>query len=94
MATKAELAAELALLRQQLAERDTAPVPEPEPEPDDPTTAPDLAKTLADHGLDISDPAELLKQLTKELEGLAQDKPLLTAATAFGLGFALGRMSK
>lgn len=99
MVTKAELEVELLQLRQQSAERDAGRVTVPEPTPD-PAPEPDLdpsgdwAKILGDLGLENMDPAGLLDQLTKELGDVPRNKPLLSAAAAFGLGFVLGRMSK
>ena len=96
MTTKADLNAEFVHLRQKQARTDSPPAPEAESgdTPPAPDNAPDWAELLGQHGLDIDDPAGLIKQLTKELDTLARDKPLLTASAAFGLGFVLGRMSK
>lgn len=105
MATKAELAAELAYLKQQMAERDantktdpapvTAPESGPEAEPEMQANAPsDWTALLTEKGLWSDDTAKLLDQLTKEFEDLSHEKPVLTVAAAFGLGFILGRMSK
>ena len=99
MATKAELATELAYLKKQMTERDASTRADPETETEtDPETqenAPgDWTALLKEKGLWSDDTAELLEKLTGEFEDLSHDKPLLTAAAAFGLGFVLGRMSK
>lgn len=62
----------------------------------DPASEPpiDWARLLAAHGLDSDESASLLEHLTRELGDLPHNKPLFTAAAAFGLGFVLGRMSK
>lgn len=103
MPTKAELSQELDRLRQISADRDKAspampandpaagPAADPAP---DAAPAIDWAGLLGGKGLDGTDTAELLEKLTSELGDLPQNKPLLTAAAAFGLGFVLGRMSK
>ena len=96
MATKAQLEAELAALKAQLA--DAAAKPEPEPEPEAEPTQSDeqnaFAALLRDHGVDTKDIEALWAQFSTELSDMPEQKPLLTAVAAFGLGFALGRMSK
>lgn len=103
MATKAELTAELADLRAQMAARDKtgaddtgqpAPGATPDAGPDEAPSTGDWADMLKSQGLDPTDAQALLAQLSDELGELPQNKPLLTAIAAFGLGFALGRMSK
>lgn len=95
MATKAELSAELARLRQMHAEHTATQAPKSaQAAPQEPASNPDWAGLLAEHGLDMDDPARLLQRLSKELGALKPDKTLLSVAAAFGLGFALGRMSK
>ena len=99
MATKAELAAELDVLRAKLAARDAPdapdtdqPAPEKTSDPD-PQTG-DWAEMLWAQGLDPTDTQALLSQLSDELGTLPSNKPLITAIAAFGVGFVLGRMSK
>ncbi len=98
MATKAEMAAELALLRQKCAEQHPKPSSQKSKTGSDSGHEPDLSDDLdgwlASHGIKTDDTARLLKRLTKELDGVAHDKPLMTAGVAFAMGFALGRMSK
>ncbi len=103
MATKAELQAELTELRRQLRDRpEAAPetaapdTAESSPEPEAPHRSMQTAfeQLLKDHGLSSDDMRGLMDQLNEELGHLPQDKPLLTALGAFGLGFVLGRLSK
>jgi hypothetical protein len=86
-----DLADELAQLRQSIAARNVTVKPTGNPKTTPPTDWDDL---LAAHGLSGEDTSKLLEQLTKELGDLPHNKPMLTAAAAFGLGFVLGRMSK
>ncbi|MFA3915581.1 hypothetical protein [Ruegeria hyattellae] len=90
MATKAELEAELAALRAQLADKPATA--EPGPEVDDDRSSFD--RMLADHGIDSSELDALWAQFSKELGDFPVQKPLLTTIAAFGLGFALGRVTK
>ncbi|WP_164659043.1 hypothetical protein [Tropicibacter sp. Alg240-R139] len=92
MATKAQLEAELATLKSQLAA--SKPEPVPEPEPDDTEEHSTFSALLKEHGVDTRDIDALWAQFSTELSDLPEKKPLLTAVAAFGLGFALGRMSK
>ncbi len=96
MATKAELEAELADLRKKLADTkaDAKADDAPEPDEDPPASTGGLAGILAEHDVKTEDLEDLWNQLVKELDGLPQRKPLLTAAAAFALGFILGRASK
>ncbi len=97
MATVSELTAELLLLKQEKESRQ-APLTAPcatAKEPDaTPSDCNEWDALLSELGLDNTDPAALLESLTKELDTLARDKPLLTTGAALGLGFVLGRMSK
>ncbi len=81
MATKAELEAELAQLKAQLAannEADAAPQAEnTEDEADAPTP------------FEISE--DTVKDLAKELESFATEKPMLTLLAAFLVGYVVGR---
>ena len=90
MATKAELEAELALLRQQITDRDRE---DAEKTMKDEESSP-LGSYLSEHGLDQKDIAAFWDQLSKELGNLPQNKPILTALGAFGLGLLLGRLSR
>ncbi len=105
MATKAELAAELANLKAEMERRDAIPdtIPDedtrpsqsdPQPDPDQERQTGAWNRMLASHGLDPDDTRALLGQLSEELGDLPANKPLITAIAAFGLGFVLGRMSK
>ncbi|SPJ28868.1 hypothetical protein [Falsiruegeria mediterranea] len=98
MATKAQLEAELAELKSQLAASDAKPAPKPAPEPESEPEHGDeqsaFAALLKEHGVDTQDIDALWAQFSSELSDLPEKKPLLTAVAAFGLGFALGRMSK
>ncbi|MBO9449753.1 hypothetical protein J7426_05765 [Tropicibacter sp. R16_0] len=96
MATKAQLEAELAALKSQLAASNAKPAPEPEPDPEPEQNDEQSAFTalLKEHGVDTHDIDALWAQFSSELSDLPEKKPLLTAVAAFGLGFALGRMSK
>lgn len=103
MATKAQLMAELDLLKQQMASRDDISASQSkagaktvdeagETEETDPKSY--LGKLLEAQGIDKDEIDELWSQLTTELGDLTREKPILTAAAAFGVGFVLGRMSK
>ena len=90
MATKAELEAELAELRRQIAERDhvaeerQAGVAQPE----------DSAEPADDTELNGEDWDALFKEIVTELESLPQKKPLLVAAGIFAFGWLIGRSSR
>lgn len=103
MATKAQLLAELDLLKQQMASRDDISESQSDArnktaeqaadsEDSDPKSY--LSKLLEEQGIDKDEIDALWSQLTGELGDLAREKPLLTTAAAFGVGFVLGRMSK
>ncbi|MFD3191442.1 hypothetical protein ACFMPD_14350 [Sedimentitalea sp. HM32M-2] len=99
MATKAELEAELADLRAEL-ERSRERLEETAADAAAAATsvvqeAPAaLVDLLRAQGVGADEIAALWQRLSDELGGLPQNKPLLTAIGAFGLGFLLGRMSK
>ena len=83
MATKAELEAELADLKAQLARNaKVAETPASEAEAEE-----EQAEQPAP--LEISD--TLIKDLVKEVETLATDKPLITLVAAFVVGYIVGR---
>lgn len=95
MATKAQLEAELAELKAKAAEETPTPPEQPNQDPDEPDEARSaLDEMLSAHGLDAKEIEALWTQFSTELGDLPQQKPLLTAIAAFGLGFVLGRMSK
>ncbi|MBK0326627.1 hypothetical protein I5535_04900 [Rhodobacteraceae bacterium F11138] len=89
MATKAELEAELADLRKQLAER--AAEASQNVQSEAPAALSDM---LAAHGLSPEDITRAWDQLSREIGSLPQNRPLMTAVAAFGIGFVLGRMSR
>ena len=90
MATKAELEAELAALRAELAQKDAPAndVGPPEEEADS------WRGILKDHGFDPDDLGGAAQELMNELKTLQQDKPMLVLAAAFVLGVLLGRSSR
>ncbi|MBV1926502.1 MAG: hypothetical protein KUG62_05045 [Rhodobacteraceae bacterium] len=103
MATKAQLLAELDLLKQQMASRDDISESQSDArnktaeqaadsEDSDPKSY--LSKLLEEQGIDKDEIDALWSQLTGELGDLTREKPLLTTAAAFGVGFVLGRISK
>lgn len=94
MATKAELEAELAALKAQLAATPAAAEPTGEAEPVPGEMRSSFDKMLAGHGIDSSELDALWAQFSKELGDFPTQKPLLTTIAAFGLGFALGRITK
>lgn len=100
MATKAELEEELTQLRKQMAEHDETTASDAASKPDDEADSVQtvFSDLLAGHGVEATEISALWTQFTgelsSELDGLPEKKPLLTAALAFGLGFVLGRISK
>lgn len=90
MATKAELEQEVAELRSKLADQESTQTAN---EADEETPGA-FAEILNDHGVDADQIEALWAQFSKELGDIPQDKPLLTAIAAFGIGFALGRLTK
>ena len=90
MATKAELEAELAVLRRQIAERDRAT----EDRPADAAPPRDPADAADDTELGSEDWDALFKEIVKELESLPQKRPLLVAAGIFAFGWLIGRSSR
>ena len=90
MTSRSEFAAELAGLRQQLGER---PAPAPRSAPKAPEAAFSLDALLGEKGLNIRSAEELWDRLNAELDGVPQDKPLLTALAALGIGYLLGRVT-
>lgn len=89
MATKAQLEAELAELRQQLAQQARRNDSGSEAEP---------AKSAERPGGDAADPEAdnpdwetQLQEVLKEVEDLPHKKPLLLALAALALGYLIGR---
>lgn len=62
--------------------------------PEFPLSQSELERLLEPLGVSGKDVEALTDQLWKELDTLPQNKPLITAIGAFGLGFLLGRMTK
>lgn len=88
MATKAELEAELAALRKELAQLKGLPDEAAEDTDDEGhSTIRDFVGSLRDTDLE-----GLAKQLTDEIEGAMHEKPLLTALGILVVGYALGRL--
>lgn len=96
MATKAQLEAELATLKQQLEDRETVheTPAKADVEPDNPDEQSAFSGLLKEHGFEGHEIDALWEQFSTELGDFPEKKPLLTAVAAFGLGFVLGRMSK
>lgn len=102
MVTKAELEAELAELKREMAAREaTQASREDAKEAAASDTAPDsmrdaLSRALQSHGIDPSDLDldGLWQQISGEAEDLMQKRPALAAIAIFALGFILGRVSK
>ncbi|MEM6576906.1 MAG: hypothetical protein AAF678_00310 [Pseudomonadota bacterium] len=117
MATRAEMEAELKMLRAKMAEseidRENAPPPTPPDETEETNDPPvssaaagspadderaevrtELDRLLTPLGVSQEELDELARQFWKELDTLPQNKPLLTAIGAFGLGFLVGRMTR
>jgi hypothetical protein len=86
MATKAELEAELAALRRELAQLKGLP-DEAAEDDEGHSTIRDFVGSIRDTDLE-----GLAKQLTDEIESAMHEKPLLTALGILVVGYALGRM--
>lgn len=92
MATKAELEAELASLRKELAALkdkagDAAPEAAEDAEGGAYSTITDFVTSIRETDID-----GLAKQLTNEIETAMHEKPLLTALGILVVGYALGRL--
>lgn len=88
MATKAELEAELAALRKELAQLKGLPDETAEDHDDEgQSTIRDFVGSLRDTDLE-----GLARQLTDEIESAMHEKPLLTALGILVVGYALGRL--
>jgi len=87
MATKAQLEAELAELRQQLADRTpNDPVPEPGASETDTTS-----EQAQDHDDVDTDLDTQVAEVLAAFEDMPAKKPLLLALGVFALGYMLGR---
>lgn len=53
-----------------------------------------FADMLGGHGIDNEQIEQLWAQFSEEIGHLPENKPILTAIAAFGLGLIIGRMSK
>ena len=89
MATKAELEAELAVLRRQLAERDKAAKERTAETAKEPADDPDTDGETSGEDWDA-----LFKEIVEEFENLPQKRPLLVAAGIFAFGWLIGRSSR
>lgn len=96
MATKAELEAELASLKKQLAEREALSTSQTAAENVETAvdeiggpTGDDLDEAFA--ALREGDLGALAQQLKDEIKGLPLNSPVLTTIVAFLLGYMLGR---
>ncbi len=83
MATKAELEAELADLRKQLAERPT-PAPQAPDEPETQAAGDEAKAAEIDWDKEVGD-------IMAQLEDIPQKQPLLLALGAFAVGYLIGR---
>lgn len=90
MTSRSDFARELAALQKQL---DSLPDPVP-PGGQDAPKPPSLDTLLDDYGLKFNSLEEVWDRLNAELDGVPQDKPLLTALAALGIGYLLGRVSR
>lgn len=93
MATKAELEAELASLKEKLAERASEPPASADSSPVSQTGA-KIKETLQDYGIETDDLGDIGETLTQSLTDLQKNQPLIALALAFALGFVAGRASK
>ena len=92
MATKAQLETELAELREQFAQRETASdVGNSDPGPDEIDPADTEGASASEIEEDIADWEEQIQGVLKELKDLPHKKPLLLALGALALGYLLGR---
>lgn len=93
MATKAQLEAELAELRAQLAKAQSdADQTADQPDSDEPRGVFDDMMTR--YGLNHGELDALWAQFSKELGDFPTQKPMLTTIAAFALGVMLGRLTK
>lgn len=90
MATKAQLESELAELRIQLAQRESASNGglDAASNETDPTDADEAASEAEE---DLADWEEQIQDVLKELKDLPHKKPLMLALGALALGYLIGR---
>lgn len=94
MPTKAELEFELAVLKQQLADVQNDAASEAPNDLDSPEGEADIAAENNSEDVEYSghDIHSLVKQVTKELDNLAEHRPLVTMLGVFVVGFVLGKI--
>jgi len=99
MATKAELEAELAALKSEMAQQKEEPASKTQTDspseisPEDPEIN-GLHQLLTEHGIDTENIESLGAKLSEELVALQKDKPLVVLIAAFALGCIVGRTFK
>ncbi len=94
MPTKAELEAEVAELKKQLADiagSETGPDTGDDAGPSLPKA---LAEQLCAQGIDLDGIEDIWPRLTHELTELQRDKPIVTLLAVFALGVLAGRVTK
>ena len=90
MTSRSDFARELAALQNQL---DSLPKPVPPTAQNTPRPA-SLETLLDDYGLKLNSLEDVWDRLNAELDGVPQNKPLLTALAALGIGYLLGRVTR
>lgn len=90
MTSRSDFARELAALQNQL---DSLPDPVPPAAQDAPGPT-SLETLLDDYGLKFNSLEDIWDRLNAELDGVPQNKPLLTALAALGIGYLLGRVTR
>lgn len=99
MATKAELEAEVAQLRQQnealKTQKEISAESDETPEPSDNFHLPTgLSDALQEHGVDAADIQAMGNQLVDEMIKLHKEHPLVTLLGVFAVGCIVGRAFK
>lgn len=99
MATKAELEAEVALLREtnealKAQAKKTSPPEDPPSPSKDTDLSTHLTEALKEHGIDTADLEALGNQLADEVTKLQKDHPLATLLGVFVAGCLVGRALK
>ncbi len=99
MATKAELEAEVASLRQKnedlrSAAAQSSEAEDPQVVSSDADLSKQLSNSLKEHGIDTSDLEALGKQLASQVAEAQKEYPLATLVGAFVVGFVVGRALK
>lgn len=90
MTSRSDFARELAALQNQL---DSLPDPVQHAAQDAPRPV-SLETLLDDYGLKFNSLEDVWDRLNAELDGVPQNKPLLTALAALGIGYLLGRVTR